>query len=196
MARKYQLKRRAERQEETQQRIVDATVALHSEIGPARTTIKAIADRAGVERLTVYRHFPDEADLFRACGARFTECNPLPDLTLGVAIANPEDRLRKVLAGLYGYYAANEGMLANVQRDAEHIPALQEVLASDTAYFDTLMDVLSVGWDPEDLELLRASIGHSINFWTWRELTRTQSVTTEQAVELMVCLVRAVAGSA
>ncbi len=65
--RSYNLGQRASSQEETPRRIVDATVALHEEIGPRATTISAIAEKASVQRLTVYRHFPDETELFKAC---------------------------------------------------------------------------------------------------------------------------------
>ena len=80
MKRRYELKERARRQAETKQRIVEAAVALHTSVGPARTTISAIAERAGVERHTVYAHFPDERTLFRACSTHWrgrastTEC--------------------------------------------------------------------------------------------------------------------------
>ncbi len=83
MTRKYELKRRAERKAETRRRIVEATVALHTSDGPARTTISAIADRAGVERHTVYAHFPDERALFDACSAHWASLHPFPDSAAG-----------------------------------------------------------------------------------------------------------------
>src|SRR6476620_7794449 len=70
MTRRYELKRRAERQDETRQRIVDATIELHQTIGAAQTTVSEIAKRAGVGRVTVYRHFPDEETLFNACSGQ------------------------------------------------------------------------------------------------------------------------------
>ena len=149
MPRTYELKRRAERQEETRQRIVDATVALHREVGPARTTISAIAERAGVERLTVYRHFPDEAPLFAACGARFQELRPIPDPTPWTAIADPVARLRAALGELYAYYRAEEPMLANVARDAPLLPTLQALLDDAyTPYWARVREVLLAGWTP------------------------------------------------
>ena len=105
MPRKYELKERAERQAETRRRIVDAVVALHRQIGPARTTISAIAERAGVERLTVYRHFADESSLFAACSAHFATEVPPPDPALWSAIRQPRERLRAALLAFYAYYA-------------------------------------------------------------------------------------------
>src|SRR3954454_19384323 len=91
--RKYELKERARRQDETRRRITEATVELHRTVGAARTTISAIAEKAGVERLTVYRHFPDEGSLFDACSAHWIEANPLPDPAAWAAIADPDERL-------------------------------------------------------------------------------------------------------
>src|SRR5438309_7399128 len=110
MTRKYELKQRAQSQAETRQRIVEATVALHDSLGPSRTTISAIAERAGVQRLTVYRHFPDERTLFQACSSHWTSRNPKPDLATWAALDDPEERLRTALAEIYAFYRATEGM--------------------------------------------------------------------------------------
>ena len=130
MARRYELKERARAQEATRQRIVDATVALHREVGPARTTVAEIARRAGVGRVTVYNHFPDDTALLGACSAQWVAENPPPDPGAWAAIENPAKRLRTALAELYAYFAHNEAMLANVTRDAPLMPALAEVLGA------------------------------------------------------------------
>src|SRR3712207_5397895 len=116
MPRKYQLKRRAEKQEETHQRIVEAAVDLHERLGPAQTTISAIAERAGVQRLTVYRHFPDEEAVFRACTSHCRARNPAPDPAGWSAVADPVARLRLALTELYGYFERGEAMLASSHR--------------------------------------------------------------------------------
>src|SRR6476659_2729549 len=79
--RKYELKQRAAEMAETRLRITEAAVELHGTVGPARTTVSAIAERAGVQRHTVYRHFPTDADLFAACSAHYVAAHPLPDQT-------------------------------------------------------------------------------------------------------------------
>ena len=187
MARKYELKRRAERQEETQRRIVDATIALHEEIGPARTTIKAIAERAGVERLTVYRHFPDEASLFGACGARFRELHPPPDPAEWVEIADPVERLRSALAAIYSFYRDNKAMLANSARDAEQLPALQAARAPFGRYLAAVKGILASGWAAStELGMLDAALGHALDLQTWLSLTDRQGLSDAEAVELMV----------
>jgi AcrR family transcriptional regulator len=127
MPRKYELKRRAERQDETRRRIVDAAVQLHTSIGPARTTVSAIAERAGVERHTFYRHFPDDRSLFLACSGQYTERHPLPDASDWTGIADPEDRLRRGLTELYAYYAACSAELTPIVRDLEIHPLTREV---------------------------------------------------------------------
>ena len=197
MPRTYELKRRAERQEETRRRIVDATVALHREVGPARTTISAIAERAGVERLTVYRHFPDEAPLFAACGARFQELRPIPDPIPWTAIADPVARLRAALGELYAYYRAEEQMLANVARDAPLLPTLQALLDDAyTPYWTRVREVLLAGWTPPagTESGLVAALGLAVDFATWRTLTRQQGLDDARAVDLMTRLVACAAG--
>ena len=119
MARKYELKRRAERQAETRQRIVDAAIDLHTAVGPARTTLSAIAARAGVQRHTLYAHFPTETDVMDACSGHYMAEHPPPDPELWRRTADPWERLEAALGELYAWFAANEPMLANVIRDRE-----------------------------------------------------------------------------
>src|SRR5689334_23081270 len=117
MARKYELRQRAEARAVTRQRIVDATVALHGSVGPAATTISAIAERAGVQRLTVYRHFPDKRALFQACSGHWAALHPLPDPSSWPAVADPAARLELALRELYAHYRETEQMTANIRRD-------------------------------------------------------------------------------
>jgi AcrR family transcriptional regulator len=193
--RTYQLKRRAERQDETRRRIAEATVALHAEIGPAATTISAIAERAGVERLTVYRHFPDEGELFRACQQSFLVAHPYPDLGVWGGIPDPAKRLRRALGDLYNRYRETEAMTANILRDAPGIPALAATLKDMPAYFLAARELLANPYavPPGGRELLLATIGHALDFETWRSLVRRQGLTSEQAVDLMAHLVGLVA---
>jgi AcrR family transcriptional regulator len=111
------LKTRAERQRETRRRIIEATVALHEEVGPANTTVAEIARRAGVQRLTVYNHFPDEAELFAACQRRYLAEYPPPDLGPALALEDPHARTQAVLEALYGSYREGEPMTSKVLRD-------------------------------------------------------------------------------
>jgi AcrR family transcriptional regulator len=178
MARKYELKRRAEKEEETRQRIVDATIALHETLGAAYTTIRAIAERAGVERATVYRHFPDERSLFAACTGHHLALNPPPDPAALERIADPEERLQVGLAEIYAYHRSTEQMTSNAQRDLPQFPTLAEVLAPFFAHWARLRDLLAAGWrTPQgDSTLVRAGIGHATNFQTWRSLVREQQL--------------------
>ena len=126
--RRYELKARAETQRQTRERIVQATVDLHREVGPARTTVAEIARRAGVQRLTVYNHFPEDAALFGACQARWIQLHPLPDLTAALAHDQPADRLRAALLGYYRWYRETAPMAEWVQRDRAAVAALNELL--------------------------------------------------------------------
>lgn len=126
--RKYELKQRAETLAETRRRITEATVALHLEVGPAATRISEIARRAGVQRATVYSHFPDDASLFAACSAHWTASHAAPDPAGWTDVDDPGDRLRVALRSLYEWYRETEPMLGNVLRDMELLPALREVI--------------------------------------------------------------------
>jgi AcrR family transcriptional regulator len=194
MTRKYELKQRAESLAATRERIVEATVELHDSLGPARTTISAIAERAGVQRLTVYRHFPDERSLFEACSGHWAARNPAPDPSTWAALDDPEERLRVALTEIYAFYRATEGMTGNLLRDFPDSPVLQEVAAPFLAYWQTVRDVLDDGWDARGRKrtLLRAVIGHAVEFETWRSLARREGLEDAVAADAMVSLARAV----
>ena len=192
--RKYDKKRRAEQETETRRRIVEAVAALHGEIGPARTTIKAIAERAGVERLTVYRHFADEGALFAACDAHFKAQTPPPDPAAWADVSDPSARLRAALLAFYDYYRRGEDMLANAQRDAPQLPALAAVLAPAGRFVDGVRDDLVAAWSlgGAGRARLAAAIGHALRFDTWRSLVRVQGLADADAVDLMVDLARVI----
>jgi AcrR family transcriptional regulator len=192
MTRKYDMKRRARRQEETRRRIVEATVELHKTVGMARTTISAIAEKAGVQRLTVYRHFPDERALFSACSGHWRAANPPPDPASWTQVADPEERLRVALSEVYAYHRRTEPMAANVIRDAQVHPLTREMAEPSFRHWERMRYVLATGWGVEDelLRVLLAALGHALDFQTWRSLARQQGLDDEQAIELMVGMVR------
>ena len=192
MPRKYEMKRRAQRQEHTHRRITEAAVELHQALGPANTTISAIAERAGVQRLTVYRHFPDERALLSACSSHYAAENPLPDVGPWSRIPDPEERLRRALKETYAYHRRTEPMMTNVLRDAQiHAPTM-EVTVPYLQYWDRARYALVSGWGAEEhrLKTLLAALGHALEFWTWRSLVHEQGLTDEEAIELMVGMVR------
>jgi AcrR family transcriptional regulator len=186
MKRRYELKERARRQAETRQRIVSATVELHTTIGSARTTISAIAERAGVERHTVYAHFPDDETLFRACSAHWRGEHPRPDVQRRLELDVPEQRLRGVLSDLYGWYEDVEPDLEILLRDASLVPAQAEAMAETAEATSELADALARGWRRR--KTVRAVIGHALEFETWRSLVRRQGLSRKQAVDAMLRL--------
>ncbi len=190
MKRKYELKERARRQAETRQRIVEAAVDLHTSVGPARTTISAIAERAGVERHTVYAHFPDERTLFRACSEHWEANHPMPNLAMLAEIEDPVRRLRRTLGEMYGWYESVEADLALFVRDASVIAANADALGEMTAGLADLADAVSPGWPRR--RSVRAAIGHALEFETWRSLVRRQGLSRTQAVDAMARLVSSV----
>ena len=190
MTRKYELKRRAERKADTRRRIVEATVELHSSVGPARTTISAIAERARVERHTVYAHFPDEHALFDACTAHWASLHPPPDPTPWLAIDDREPRLRGALHGVYGWYESVERDLAIFERDAKVHGATAQAVDRRREDMRALRDELGRGW-PRRKSVL-AALGHALEFGTWRSLVREQGLTQRQAVDAMLSFVASV----
>ncbi len=184
--------RRDARRERTRRKIVEATVELHETVGMARTTISAIAEKAGVERLTVYRHFPDERALFSACSGHWSAANPPPDPASWTQIADPEERLRVALSEVYAYHRRTEPMMTNFVRDAPVKPVLLEVGAPYLQLFERVRYILATGWGVEDegLDLLLATLGHALDFQTWRSLVRQQGLNDEQAVEVMMGMVQ------
>jgi AcrR family transcriptional regulator len=184
MSREYKKRKRAESEEQTRLRITEAAVDLHGSVGPARTTISAIADRAGVQRATVYRHFPDEASLFEACSSHWSAGHPLPDPTPWAEIADPERRLRQGLTELYAWYENAEPMLDKIFRDAPLVPPVQRQWEASAQYFDAVTAILLAGRPRR--KGVRAAIGHALAFPTWRSLVRDHGLSRGAAVDLMV----------
>jgi AcrR family transcriptional regulator len=194
-SRTYELKRRAERQQETRRRIVEAAVELHTTLGPSRTTVQAIAERAGVTRPTVYAHFPEVRSLFEACSAHVREAVPPPDPTSWRSISDPGERLETALRDLYGYYERLEPLLENVQRDATVMPIVAEMNAYRVRYLEEIRDLLVEGWPTRGgarWRLARA-IGHALEFRTWQSLVRRQGCRTNEAAQLMATFASAAA---
>jgi AcrR family transcriptional regulator len=186
--RPYRKRERAERERRTRDRIAAAAVELHGTIGPRATTVKAIAERAGVERATVYRHFPNDEALFDACTAHFYGRHPLPDAEQWLTTQSPATRLRRALDELYGWYEQNESMIANVTRDAAFTPA--GARGRFRAYFEGAHAILMTGRTERGRARVRtsAAIGHAISFPTWRSLAREQKLRRTEVIELMVAL--------
>ena len=192
MARKYEMKRRAERQKETHQRITAAAVELHQTVGPARTTVSAIAEKAGVQRHTYYAHFPELKDLYQACTAHYLEQNPLPDPSRWAEIPGPEERLSRALSEVYAYYGRTEAMSTNVLRDTPLDPVLQEnnvfLFRHWEAMRDTIADAFEVSGERH--EALLAAIALALDFQTWHTLVRQHCLADGRAVYLLVGIMR------
>jgi AcrR family transcriptional regulator len=170
--RQYRLKKRAEGMAETHRRITEAAIELHGSVGPSRTTLSAVAERAGVERRTLYRHFPNEADLFEACSAHYFAANPWPDLGGWRAIRDPQQRLELALDELYAYYERTEPMFTNVLRDAELVDFARDAVAPLDAYLEEAAGVLLAGRRARGRrrQLLAGALHHALAFSTWRSL--------------------------
>ncbi len=188
--RRYRKRRRAQQEDETRRRITEAAVDLHGTVGPARTTVSAVAARAGVQRATVYRHFPDEGALFGACSAHWMAANPLPDLAVWAAIADPDERLRAGLEELYAWFERGEYMLEKTTRDAAVVPAMRPAIAASVQWSEAAAETLMAGRAEcgAARRRARAALGHAVSFGTWRSLVREQGLSRADAVDLMVDL--------
>jgi AcrR family transcriptional regulator len=183
--RSYELKARAERQRQTRERIVQATMELHKEVGPAKTTVAEIARRADVQRLTVYNHFPEDIELFGACQAHWMGLHPPPDTSPALALADPTERVRAALRALYGWY----------RRDRGAVPALDALMKQTAdARLAQLTDALTGAFRSRgrQAERRRALVRLALDFWTWRRLNH-ERLDDDTAADLMT---EAVAGIA
>jgi AcrR family transcriptional regulator len=193
--RKYELKKRAAEMAETRRRITEAAVHLHGTIGPARTTVSAVAEQAGVQRHTVYRHFPSDADLYGACSAHYFTAHPPPDPGPWRAIGDPRQRLARALDELYAFYEQTEAMFSNVFRDIELVDSLAPTIVPFQHRLAEAAEILAVGWRARGRrrQLLAAALRHVLDFHTWRSLTASGQVTRAEAVHLATALVQAAA---
>ena len=192
--RKYVLKDRAERQAATRRRIVEATVALHLEVGPVSTQVSEVARRAGVQRVTVYNHFSDDAALFAACSAHWRALHPSPDPARWNTATDATERLRLGLREIYAWYRETAPMTANVLRDAQMLPALQRVLDGGLlSYIDKVADVLTepFGAGGHKRHRIRIAARAALDFHFWRSL---EPLGDGDAAELGAGLVEQAAG--
>lgn len=183
------MRRRAEQVGETRQRIVEAAVALHGSVGPAATTIAAIANLAQVTRLTVYRHFPDDAALFDACSAHWLSQQQPPDPGAWTRITDPAGRLRAGLADLYRFYRSGAGMLARIYRDFPELPAAHQRRLQDQASHTSGLLAAPFDGAPGQRRLIRAVTGHAASFWTWHSLCIEHGLADHEAVQVMTTAV-------
>jgi len=193
--RPYRMTRRAELEEQTRLRITESAVSLHEELGPARTSISAVAERAGVRRSTVYRHFPDDEALFEACSSHWRAANPPPDPRGWAAIDDPGERTETALRELYAFYGRTEAMYTSLLRDELLVPPVHRRLGDFYGYLRATQDILMAGRGLRGraARRTRAAIGHALAFPTWRSLAREQALADADAVALMCALVEGAA---
>jgi AcrR family transcriptional regulator len=188
--------RRAKLVEETRQRITEATVRLHTTVGPAHTSIASVAEEAGVTRLTVYRHFGDLDTLFEACRGQWRAENPPPAVDSWSAIVDLEARARQALGGLYAWYRDHADELSPIYRDATAMPlsAQQTMTAENRALGEAL--VAGHAGPGDDGRALRAVARHLLGFATWRSFAIQQGLDDPEIVDLAVRFLLTVADEA
>lgn len=196
-ARAYRMDKRARDVAATRRDIVEAAVRLHGSVGPAATTVSAVAQEAGVTRLTVYRHFPDAETLFAACSAHWASSQTYPDVPAWLHVRDPAERLAVALADLYRFYAEGEPMLTRIHRDQEALPpTIQERnAAAEVAQREALLAAFTTVRGAARRRRLTAVLRHALSFWTWRSLCLDGGLTQQEAVDAMTTLVLATASS-
>ena len=187
MPRKYELQKRAEKQAATRQRIVESIAKLHSEVGPARTTVSAVAELANVERLTVYRHFPTEASMFQACGLHWRTLHPRPDTEAWMLISDPLERLGHALDELYQFYDETEGMSGNILRDEQVLPDLAKA-ANFHGWLELATERICAAWPGEEQNQVKPAVRLALDFHTWQLLVRQMGVQPDLARNLVLKL--------
>jgi AcrR family transcriptional regulator len=185
--RPYRMNARADLQERTRRRIAESAAELHETLGPSRTSMSAVAAHAGVQRSTLYRHYPDEGALFEACTAHWMSQHPLPDIEEWAAVRDPRERLHRALGELYAYYEGAEPMLANILRDVDTMEVVQRQFAAFENYMEAAHATLMVGrrLRGRHLHTVRAAVGHALAFTTWRSLVCEQQCVPAEAVDMM-----------
>jgi AcrR family transcriptional regulator len=189
--RPYRMTRRAELEAETRLRITESAAALHEELGPARTTMSAIAERAGVQRSTLYRHFPDDEAIFDACSAHWRAANPAPNLSAWEEVVSPAERTEAALRELYAFFGRTRGMYMSLFRDESLVPIVARRLSTFRGFLDAAADTLMRGRGLRGARgrRTRAALGHAVAFSTWRSLVVEQGLGEDEAVALMCRLV-------
>ncbi len=193
--RAYRMDKRAQDVASTRQDIVEAAVRLHGSVGPAATSVSAVAQEAGVTRLTVYRHFPDAEALFAACSAHWGSGQTYPDVPAWLQVSDPVERLHVGLTDLYRFYGDGEPMLTLVHRDREAVPATIRARndAAAVAQREALLAAFTTVRGARRRRL-QAVLGHAVSFWTWRSLCVDEKLTRREAVDAMTTLALATAG--
>ena len=184
--RRYVLRARGDQVAETRARIVEAIMGLHGEVGPRNTTVSAIAERAGVERLTVYRHFKGEAEMFAACSARYLELNPPPDPTAWAVERDPMRRTQRGLADLYAFFSRTAPMFAKIYLDVDEYPSLKKIMDQFDAHLRHLADDLASAWPRDKSTQKRQTIlRHAAKFATWQSF-EAEGVDNQEKIKFMI----------
>jgi AcrR family transcriptional regulator len=188
--RRYVQRVRGEQVAETRARIVEAIMKLHREVGPRNTNVSAIADRAGVERLTVYRHFKGEAEMFAACSERYLELNPLPDPTVWAVERDPMRRAHRGLADLYAFFSRTASMFAKIYLDVDEYPSLKKIMDQFDAHLRHLADELASAWPRDKFTRKRQMIlRHAARFATWQSF-EAEGVDNQEKIDFMIAWLR------
>jgi len=178
--------KRADHVDRTRRRITEAAVRLHTSVGPSATTMAAVAEEAGVTRLTLYRHFPTKDELFGACMSHWRALHPPPDPDAWRRLGTIEARLERAVTELYRWFSANHDDLYPIYRDIAFTP--EATLRVRQANTDVIVDAVigDATGSAASERRLRAALGHVVSFWTWQSLVVDQGLSVRDATSMAI----------
>jgi AcrR family transcriptional regulator len=189
--RKYDMDKRKAAVEETRQRILEATLALHSEKGIFGTSWQDIAKRADVSVGTVYKHFPSLDELVPACGElmyAITRPPSLEDAPQIFAGANSlEERLERLVSELFDFYERGASYIETDFQERQ-LPAVREWEAYMRATIAGLVREALIPAGPDERTV--QAVSALLDFYTFksfldREIPKEQAAKTIN--ELLLC---------
>jgi AcrR family transcriptional regulator len=140
--RKYTKTKREAASEVIRQRILESTLALHSQKGIFGTSWKDIAQKADVSLATVYNYFPSLDELVPACGDLMYAIAQPPSLNDANAIfsdaSSLDERVARLVKTLFDFYERGEAYL-NVDSQERTLQSVQEW----EAYLKSLLEGLT-----------------------------------------------------
>lgn len=146
MTRRYRSGRRAEAAAATNRRIVEATIAVHDDQGISATSVRDIAERAGVAPSTVLHHFPRMDDLIRACGALSEQLLPMPNEAVLAGASGRFERVVRMAQAIFEWWDRMGPGFDHLRVDRRRIPEV-DAWMTDLALRHRALAAAALGGD-------------------------------------------------
>lgn len=158
MPRRYRLGHRATRMQATRERILDAAIALYTELGISGTTMRQVQERADVAPGTLRNHFSSRGDLDRALVEKLTAEAELPELSIIDGTRSLEERITTYLRVTGAFLERAQWIYRMWLREPMLTPVWNEAGATFGQRWDALMRraLGPLADDDDALTMLRA----------------------------------------